>query len=527
MYKIQILDSFKGKDFIGLDYEQLLPYVKAEKPAFTVVSGDFVTTEEGTGIVHISLTFGSDDFNVSRKNNLPGIFVLNDKNEEVPIVNKSGKFVDEISDFAGLEVKKFSNSDDLTTDEKISIKLKKENKAFDVQKYEHSYPHCWRTDKPILYYPLESWFINTTKLKDDLIKKNKDINWQPPTTGTGRFGNWLENLVDWNLSRSRFWGTPLPIWRTKDGDEEMCIGSIEQLRSEVKVAVDRGIMDIDLSSEIDLHRPFVDDIILCSKQGKPMYREKDIIDVWYDSGSMPFAQYHYPFENKDVFEKMFPAKFIAEGVDQTRGWFFTLHSISVMLFGNISFENVISNGLVLDKEGNKMSKRLGNAVDPFEVIKKFGPDATRLYMIINSNPWDNLKFDVEGINEILRKFFGTLNNTYNFFSLYANIDGFKGNEELIPYDKRSFEDRWIISKLNTIIKLVSQRLDDYDPTKAARVINQFINDDLSNWYIRLNRKRFWKGDLTEDKMMAYQTLFECLKNVSIISSPFIPFYSEK
>lgn len=523
----KILDSFKGKDFIGLDYEQLLPYVKAEKPAFTVVSGDFVTTEEGTGIVHISLTFGSDDFNVSRKNNLPGIFVLNDKNEEVPIVNKSGKFVDEISDFAGLEVKKFSKSDDLTTDEKISIKLKKENKAFDVQKYEHSYPHCWRTDKPILYYPLESWFINTTKLKDDLIKKNKDINWQPPTTGTGRFGNWLENLVDWNLSRSRFWGTPLPIWRTKDGDEEICIGSIEQLRSEVKVAVGKGIMDMDLSSEIDLHRPFVDDIILCSKQGKPMYREKDIIDVWYDSGSMPFAQYHYPFENKDVFEKMFPAKFIAEGVDQTRGWFFTLHSISVMLFGNISFENVISNGLVLDKEGNKMSKRLGNAVDPFEVIKKFGPDATRLYMIINSNPWDNLKFDIEGINEILRKFFGTLNNTYNFFSLYANIDGFKGNEELIPYDKRSFEDRWIISKLNTIIKLVSQRLDDYDPTKAARVINQFINDDLSNWYIRLNRKRFWKGDLNEDKLMAYQTLFECLKNVSIISSPFTPFYSEK
>ena len=523
----KILNSFKGKDFLGLDYEQLLPYVKAEKPAFTVVSGDFVTTEEGTGIVHISLTFGSDDFNVSRKNNLPGIFVLNDKNEEVPIVNKSGKFVDEITDFAGLEVKKFSKSDDLTTDEKISIKLKKENKAFDVQKYEHSYPHCWRTDKPILYYPLESWFINTTKLKGDLIQKNKDINWQPPSTGTGRFGNWLENLVDWNLSRSRFWGTPLPIWRTKDGKEEICIGSIDQLRSEVKKAVDKGIMHKDLSSEIDLHRPFVDDIILSSKEGKPMYREKDIIDVWYDSGSMPFAQYHYPFENKDIFEKMFPAKFIAEGVDQTRGWFFTLHSISVMLFGKISFENVISNGLVLDKEGNKMSKRLGNAVDPFEVIQKFGPDATRLYMIINSNPWDNLKFDIDGINEILRKFFGTLNNTYNFFSLYANIDGFKGNEELISYDKRSFEDRWIISKLNTITKLVSNRLDDYDPTKAARVINQFINDDLSNWYIRLNRKRFWKGDLTEDKLMAYQTLFECLKNISIISSPFIPFYSEK
>ena len=523
----RIIKSFKGKDFIGLDYEQLLPYVKAEKPAFTVVSADFVTTEEGTGIVHISLTFGSDDFHVSRKNNLPGIFVLNDKNEKVPIVNKSGKFVDEIIDFAGLEVKKFSESDGLTTDEKISIKLKKENKAFDVQKYEHSYPHCWRTDKPILYYPLESWFINTTKLKGELIKKNEDINWQPPSTGTGRFGNWLENLVDWNLSRSRFWGTPLPIWRTKDGKEETCVGSIDQLRSEVKKAFDNGIMDKNLSSDIDLHRPFVDDIILSSDKGKPMYREKDIIDVWYDSGSMPFAQYHYPFENTDVFEKMFPAKFIAEGVDQTRGWFFTLHSISVMLFGKVSFENVISNGLVLDKEGNKMSKRLGNAVDPFDIIKKYGPDATRLYMIINSNPWDNLKFDMDGISEVLRKFFGTLNNTYNFFSLYANIDGFTGDEEFISYEKRSLEDKWIISKLNTTINLVSNKLDDYDPTKAARIINQFINDDLSNWYIRLNRKRFWKGELTEDKLMAYQTLFECLKNISIISSPFIPFYAEK
>jgi len=523
----RILETFKGKDFIGLDYEQLLPYVQAEKPAFTVVEGDFVTTDEGTGIVHISLTFGSDDFNVSRKNNLPGIFVLNDKNENVPIVNKSGKFVDEITDFAGLEVKKFSKSDGLTTDEKISIKLKEENKAFDVQKYEHSYPHCWRTDKPILYYPLESWFINTTKLKGELIKKNEDINWQPPSTGTGRFGNWLENLVDWNLSRSRFWGTPLPIWKTRDGKEEICIGSIDQLRSEVKKSFDNGIMDKILSSNIDLHRPSVDEIILSTKEGKPMYREKDIIDVWYDSGSMPFAQYHYPFEKKDVFEKMFPAKFIAEGVDQTRGWFFTMHSISVMLFGKVSFENVISNGLVLDKEGNKMSKRLGNAVDPFEVIKKYGPDATRLYMIINSNPWDNIKFDIDGISEILRKFFGTLNNTYNFFSLYSNIDGFTGDEELVPYEKRSFEDKWIISKLHTIIGLVSQKLDDYDPTKAARIINQFINDDLSNWYIRLNRKRFWKGDLTEDKLMAYQTLFECLKNISIISSPFIPFYAEK
>ena len=523
----KILKTFKGKDLIGFDYDQLLPYVKAEKPAFTVVSGDFVTTDEGTGIVHISLTFGSDDFYVSKKNNLPGIFVKNDKNEDVPIVDKSGKFVKEIIDFAGLQVKAFSDVEGLTTDEQISIKLKKENKAFDVKKYEHSYPHCWRTDKPILYYPLESWFINSTKLKDDFINKNKDINWQPESTGTGRFGNWLENLVDWNLSRSRFWGTPLPIWRTKDGKDEICIGSINELKSEIKKSVDLGFMKNNISDNIDLHRPFVDEIILASKEGSPMYRETDIIDVWYDSGSMPFAQYHYPFENKDVFEKMFPAKFIAEGVDQTRGWFFTLHAISIMLFGKVSYENVISNGLVLDKDGNKMSKRLGNAVDPFEVIKKFGPDATRLYMVINSNPWDNLKFDIDGISEILRKFFGTLNNTYNFFALYANIDGFTGNEKLIPYEKRSYEDKWIISKLNSLIKFVEDKLDNYDPTKSSRQINKFINDDLSNWYIRLNRKRFWKGDLTQDKLMAYQTLLECLYKISIISSPFIPFYSEK
>ena len=523
----KILKTFKGKDLIGFDYDQLLPYVKAEKPAFTVVSGDFVTTDEGTGIVHISLTFGSDDFYVSKKNNLPGIFVKNDKNEDVPIVDKSGKFVKEIIDFAGLQVKAFSDVEGLTTDEQISIKLKKENKAFDVKKYEHSYPHCWRTDKPILYYPLESWFINSTKLKDDFINKNKDINWQPESTGTGRFGNWLENLVDWNLSRSRFWGTPLPIWRTKDGKDEICIGSINELKSEIKKSVDLGFMKNNISDNIDLHRPFVDEIILASKEGSPMYRETDIIDVWYDSGSMPFAQYHYPFENKDVFDKMFPAKFIAEGVDQTRGWFFTLHAISIMLFGKVSYENVISNGLVLDKDGNKMSKRLGNAIDPFEVIKKFGPDATRLYMVINSNPWDNLKFDIDGISEILRKFFGTLNNTYNFFALYANIDGFTGNEKLIPYEKRSYEDKWIISKLNSLIKFVEDKLDNYDPTKSSRQINKFINDDLSNWYIRLNRKRFWKGDLTQDKLMAYQTLLECLYKISIISSPFIPFYSEK
>tara|TARA_B100002051_G_scaffold67816_1_gene64339 strand:+ start:5838 stop:9185 length:3348 start_codon:yes stop_codon:yes gene_type:complete len=523
----KILKSIKGNRLVGLDYEQLMPYVNAEKPAFTVVNGDFVTTEEGTGIVHISLTFGSDDFFVSRKNNLPGIFVKNDKNEDVPIVDKSGKFVDQITDFAGMQVKSFSDIDGLTTDEQISIKLKKENKAFDVKKYEHSYPHCWRTDKPILYYPLESWFINSTKLKEDLINKNKEINWQPESTGSGRFGNWLENLVDWNLSRSRFWGTPLPIWRTKDGKEEICIGSINELKSEIKKSVELGLMKSNISENLDLHRPFVDDIILASKKGYPMYREKDIIDVWYDSGSMPFAQYHYPFENQETFEKMFPAKFIAEGVDQTRGWFFTLHAISIMLFGKVSYENVISNGLVLDKDGNKMSKRLGNAIDPFEVIKKYGPDATRLYMVINSNPWDNLKFDIDGISEIVRKFFGTLNNTYNFFALYANIDGFTGDEKIVPYDKRSFEDKWIISKLNSLISFVELKLDDYDPTKASRAINKFLNDDLSNWYIRLNRKRFWKGDLSEDKLMAYQTLFECLYKISIISSPFTPFYSEK
>ena len=523
----KILKSIKGNRLVGLDYEQLMPYVNAEKPAFTVVNGDFVTTEEGTGIVHISLTFGSDDFFVSRKNNLPGIFVKNDKNEDVPIVDKSGRFVDQITDFAGMQVKSFSDIEGLTTDEQISIKLKKENKAFDVKKYEHSYPHCWRTDKPILYYPLESWFINSTKLKEDLINKNKEINWQPESTGSGRFGNWLENLVDWNLSRSRFWGTPLPIWRTKDGKEEICIGSINELKSEIKKSVELGLMKSNISENLDLHRPFVDDIILASKKGYPMYREKDIIDVWYDSGSMPFAQYHYPFENQETFEKMFPAQFIAEGVDQTRGWFFTLHAISIMLFGKVSYENVISNGLVLDKDGNKMSKRLGNAIDPFEVIKKYGPDATRLYMVINSNPWDNLKFDIDGISEIVRKFFGTLNNTYNFFALYANIDGFTGDEKIVPYDKRSFEDKWIISKLNSLISFVELKLDDYDPTKASRAINKFLNDDLSNWYIRLNRKRFWKGDLSEDKLMAYQTLFECLYKISIISSPFTPFYSEK
>jgi len=527
--KYKILTTFKGFDFIGLDYEQLLPYVKAEKPAFTVVDADFVSTNEGTGIVHISKTFGSDDYTISIKNKLPGIFVKNNKGEDVPIVDKLGKFVKEIKDFAGMYVKEFNKNsvkDELSTDAKISIKLKIENKAFDVKKHKHSYPHCWRTDKPILYYPMDSWFIKTTKLKKQFIKQNKEINWQPKSTGSGRFGDWLENLVDWNLSRSRFWGTPLPIWRTKDGSEEICIGSFKELKNEVNKSYKKGFMDSLLDDTFDMHRPYVDDIILVSNSGNPMYRELDIIDVWYDSGSVPFAQYHYPFENSNFFKEMFPAKFIAEGIDQTRGWFFTLHVISIMLFGKKSFENVISNGLVLDRDGNKMSKRLGNTVDPFEIIKNYGPDATRWYMISNSNPWDNLKFDEEGIKEVLRKFFGTLSNTYNFFALYANIDGFTNDEKIIDYSKRSFDDRWIISKLNSTIKSIDNYLENFDPTKAARCLNSFLINDLSNWYVRLNRKRFWKGDYSDDKKMAYQTLFECLEKIAILSSPFIPFYSE-
>ena len=527
--EFKIIKEIKGSELCGLDYHQLLPYIKIEKPALTIIHADFVSTEEGTGIVHISLTFGSDDFTASKKNEMPGVFVDDENGDQIPIVDRNGKFVKEIKDFAGLEVKNFSDkpSDDLTTDEKISIKLKKENKAFDVKKYVHSYPHCWRTDKPILYYPLESWFINTTKLKSEFISKNKKINWQPESTGTGRFGNWLENLVDWNLSRSRYWGTPLPIWRTENGQEEKCIGSINELRTEVEKSCKAGYMKQNLAEDFDLHRPYVDDIILVSENNKPMYREKDIIDVWYDSGAVPFAQYHYPFENKDFFKDMFPADFIAEGVDQTRGWFFTLHAISIMLFGKSSFKNVISNGLVLDRDGNKMSKRLGNAVDPFEIIKKYGPDAARWYMMVNSNPWDNLKFNEDGISEVSRKFFGTLLNTYSFFALYANIDQFTGSESIISYSKRTFDDRWIISKLNSLKNEVDNSMERYNPTKAARLISDFLNDDLSNWYVRLNRKRFWVGDLTEDKLMAYQTLYECLKTISVISSPFIPFFSER
>ncbi|MEQ8712775.1 MAG: isoleucine--tRNA ligase [Cyclobacteriaceae bacterium] len=530
----EVTGSFKGSELAGVDYEQLLPYVTLPKPAFTVVIGDFVTTEDGTGIVHTSLTFGADDYRVSVQNNVPGVFVKDEEGKEVPIVDKQGRFVKEITDFAGRYVKEEYYSDDVRkeadfkpTDVLIAIKLKEENKAFKVEKYEHSYPHCWRTDKPILYYPLESWFIKTTAFKEQLVKLNNTINWKPASTGQGRFGNWLENLVDWNLSRSRYWGTPLPIWRTEDKKEELCVGSIAQLSEEVDKAVEAGYMSEPLADDFDLHRPYVDDIFLVSPTGKQMYREPDLIDVWFDSGAMPYAQLHYPFENKEAFEKNYPADFIAEGVDQTRGWFFTLHAIAGMLFDSVSFKNVMANGLVLDKNGNKMSKRLGNAIDPFETINTYGPDATRWYMIANANPWDNLKFDLNGVAEAQRRFFGTLFNTYNFFALYANLDKFTYEGDSIALAQRTESDRWIISKLNSLIGLVDEAYDDYEPTKAARAIQDFVIDDLSNWYVRLNRKRFWKGEYNEDKKAAYQTLYECLKCVAKLASPIAPFYTER
>lgn len=529
-----ITGTFKGSELAGVDYEQLLPYVPLPKPAFTVVIGDFVTTEDGTGIVHTSLTFGADDYRVSVQNNVPGVFVKDDEGKEVPIVDKKGRFVKEVTDFAGRYVKEEyyseserSEEDFKPTDVLIAIKLKEENKAFKVEKYEHSYPHCWRTDKPILYYPLESWFIKTTAFKERLVELNNTINWKPASTGQGRFGNWLENLVDWNLSRSRYWGTPLPIWRTEDKKEEICIGSLAQLAEEVDKAVAAGFMSAPLAADFDLHRPFVDDIFLVSPTGNKMYREPDLIDVWFDSGAMPYAQLHYPFENEDAFKTSYPADFIAEGVDQTRGWFFTLHAIAGMLFDSVSFKNVIANGLVLDKNGNKMSKRLGNAIDPFETLKTYGPDATRWYMIVNANPWDNLKFDLNGVAEVQRRFFGTLFNTYNFFALYANLDKFTYEGDSIALAQRTESDRWIISKLNSLIGLVDEAYADYEPTKAARAIQDFVIDDLSNWYVRLNRKRFWKGEYNEDKKAAYQTLYECLKCVAKLASPIAPFYTER
>lgn len=527
----EVVDSFKGRDMEGMDYEQLMPYIPLEKPAFTVVIGDFVTTEDGTGIVHISKTFGADDFKTSVQYDMPGVFVKDEEGKDVPIVDKQGRYVKEITDFAGMYVKnqyyKEGEAPEKSLDVLISIKLKEENRAFKVEKYEHSYPHCWRTDKPILYYPLDSWFIKTTAYKDRLVELNKTINWKPASTGEGRFGNWLENLVDWNLSRSRYWGTPLPIWVSEDKKEQICIGSIAELKAEVQKSVDAGFMEAQISDDFDLHRPYVDDIILVSDSGQKMMRELDLIDVWFDSGAMPYAQWHYPFENEDIFNKSFPADFIAEGVDQTRGWFFTLHTLGVMLHDKVAFKNVIANGLVLDKSGNKMSKRLGNAVDPFKTIGEFGPDATRWYMISNANPWDNLKFNIEGVGEVQRRFFGTLYNTYNFFALYANLDGFKFEEAAIPLATRPESDKWILSKLNTLIKTVDKAYDEYEPTRASRAIMDFVADEMSNWYVRLNRKRFWKGEYNDDKRAAYQTLYTCLMTIAKIGAPIAPFYMER
>lgn len=551
----QVTD-FKGSDLVGLRYHQLMPYVSnadLEKNAFRVIPADFVTTEDGTGIVHTASVFGADDFRAARENNVPSVMITDEKGNELPLVDKQGRFVAEVTDFAGRFVKEEYYSDEerkdpdfRPTDVLIAIKLKEDNKAFDVKKYEHSYPHCWRTDKPVLYYPLDSWFIKTTAVKDRLVELNKTINWKPESTGTGRFGNWLENLVDWNLSRSRYWGTPLPIWRTVDGAEEKCIGSVEELRSEIKKAVTAGFMDASFEIN-DMHRPYVDDVILVSKSGKKMIRETDLIDVWFDSGAMPYAQWGLPptaegksgnispeafleYWNKQAGSdgepgSIYPADFIAEGVDQTRGWFFTLHAIGVMLHDSISFKNVVSNGLVLDKNGNKMSKRLGNAVDPFETIEKYGADPTRWYMISNASPWDNLKFNIEGIDEVRRKFFGTLHNTYAFFALYANIDGFSYKEEDIK--ERPEIDRWIISLLNSLSLEVDKYYADFEPTRATRAIQNFVDEHLSNWYVRLCRRRFWKGEYTEDKISAYQTLYTCLSTIAKLMSPVAPFFSDR
>ena len=538
----EIVGKLKGAELEGMKYEQLMPYVQPDGKAFVMILGDFVTTEEGSGIVHTASVFGADDYRVCQANGIASVLVTDENGDPSPLVNRKGQFVKEVTDFPLYYVKSEYESEEAqakpeykSTDVLIAIKLKEENKAFKVEKYEHSYPHCWRTDKPILYYPLESWFIKTTAYKKQLIGLNKTINWKPASTGTGRFGNWLENLVDWNLSRSRYWGTPLPIWRTEDGKEELCIGSFEELDKHVREAVKAGVMleespvvkDGALRPDFDPHRPFVDKIVLLSESGKLMHREPDLIDVWFDSGAMPFAQWHYPFENKGTFKESFPADFIAEGVDQTRGWFFTLHAIATMLEGNIAYKNVISNGLVLDKFGRKMSKRLGNAVDPFEMIEQYGADVTRWYMVENASPWDNLKFDPEGLAETSRKFFGTLYNTYNFFALYANLDGFTHTEDEVPLEKRSELDRWIISKLNSLIKFVDDAYEDYEPTKAARAIQAFTTGDLSNWYVRLNRKRFWKSEYNEDKLAAYQTLHTCLLTVAKLSSPVSPFYMDR
>jgi isoleucyl-tRNA synthetase len=528
----KILTACKGKELEGMEYDQLLPYeanspeeIERQTPGakpFRVLSGDFVTTEDGTGIVHTAPAFGADDYRVGKKYNI-GILTL---------VDKQGKFVAGLGEFSNRYIKDYKDEEnyvDVNVD--ISVKLKKENRAFKVEKYEHSYPHCWRTDKPVVYYPLDAWFIKTTARRDRMVELNKTINWKPESTGTGRFGNWLENMVDWNLSRSRYWGTPLPIWRTEDGAEEKCIGSIEELNEEIKKAARQLGGDVNThylhDGILDLHKPYVDEVVLVSDSGKPMYREPDLIDVWFDSGAMPYAQWHYPFENKEKFQENFPASFIAEGVDQTRGWFYTLHALAVMLFDSVAYKTVVSNGLVLDKNGNKMSKRLGNVVDPFKTIEQFGADATRWYLITNASPWDNLKFDLEGIKEVQRKFFGTLYNTYQFFALYANVDGFDFKEAYIPVDQRPEIDRWILSSLQTLIKKVTAAFDEYEPTQAGRLIEDFVDEHLSNWYVRLCRRRFWKGEYEQDKIAAYQTLYECLETVARLMAPISPFFSDE
>lgn len=540
-----------GKDLVGIKYEQLMKYVLPNdhpKNAFRVILGDFVTTEDGTGIVHTAPTFGADDAFVAKQAipEIPPMLVKDEHGNLVPLVDLQGKFRPEVTDFAGRYVKNEYYPDgeapEKSVDVEIAIKLKFENKAFKVEKYKHSYPNCWRTDKPILYYPLDSWFIKATQVKERMHELNKTINWKPESTGTGRFGNWLANANDWNLSRSRYWGIPLPIWRTEDGKEEICIGSLEELKNEMLRAVDAGIMSKDIFSsfeignnseenyaKIDLHKNIVDEIILVSTSGKSMKRESDLIDVWFDSGAMPYAQWHYPFENKDFIDKneAFPADFIAEGVDQTRGWFYTLHAIATMVFDSVAYKNVVSNGLVLDKNGQKMSKRLGNAVDPFTTLSTFGADATRWYMIANANPWDNLKFDLEGIEEVKRKFFGTLYNTYSFFSLYTNIDGFSYKEVDVPLNERPELDRWILSELHTLIQNVDQFYAEYEPTKAARAISDFTQEYLSNWYVRLSRRRFWKGDYETDKISAYQTLYTCMMTIAKLGAPIAPFFMDK
>ncbi len=580
----RVVGEYKGTELVGMRYEQLIPWVKpvemvsdkewqvASEKAFRVIPGDYVTTEDGTGIVHIAPTFGGDDAFVARAAGIPSLYMINKRGETRPMVDLTGKFylteeLDEqfiaecvdvatYGEYAGRYVKNAYDpqfNPDGKYDEKaaaaaetldvyIAIRLKEVNKAFKIEKHVHNYPHCWRTDKPVLYYPLDSWFIRSTAMKERMMELNKTIQWKPESTGTGRFGKWLENLNDWNLSRSRFWGTPLPIWATEDRSEVRCIGSVEELIAEIEKSIAAGHMSEnpfpnfrvgDMSKEnyavenIDLHRPYVDNIVLTSSKGEPMRRESDLIDVWFDSGAMPYAQQHYPFENKENFTEVYPADFVAEGVDQTRGWFFTLHALATMLFDSVAFKHIISNGLVLDKNGNKMSKRLGNAVDPFEVLKTYGADATRWYMISNSQPWDNLKFDVEGVKEVRNKFFGTLYNTYSFFALYANVDGFTGREEEIAIERRPEIDRWILSELNSLIKSVTRYLEDYDPTPAARAIQEFVDRNLSNWYVRLNRKRFWGGEMTEDKLAAYQTLYTCLETVVKLAAPFAPFIADR